>query len=49
MSVVDSDGVPEAGESSVQLLRQNELVAQQSVGVREARVHLGRGVGRQVV
>lgn len=38
--VVDSDGVAEAGESSVQLLRQNKLVTQQSVGVGKAWVHL---------
>lgn len=38
--VIDSDGVTEAGEGSVQLLRQNKLMAQQRVGVREARVHL---------
>ena len=40
VSVVDPDGVSEAGESSVQLLGQNELMTQQSVGVRKARVHL---------
>lgn len=39
----DSDGVPEAGQRSVQLLRQNKLMAQQGIGVGEARVHLGRG------
>lgn len=49
VSVVDSYGVPEAGERSVQLLCQNELVTQQSVRIREARVHLrrvqrGRGI-----
>lgn len=40
VSVVDSDGVAEAGKRSVQLLCQNKLVTQQSVGVRKARVHL---------
>lgn len=40
VSVVDSDGVSEAGESSVQLLGQHELMTQQSVGVSKARVHL---------
>ena len=40
VSVVDPDGVSEAGESSVQLLGQNKLMTQQSVGVRKARVHL---------
>lgn len=40
VSAVDSDGVAEAGERSVQLLRQNELVSQQSVRIRKARVHL---------
>lgn len=47
VSVVDSYGVPEAGERSVQLLCQNELVTQQRVRIREARVHLrqrGRGI-----
>lgn len=39
----DPDGVPEAGECSVQLLRQNKLVAQQGVGVGKAGVHLWRG------
>lgn len=40
VAVVDSDGVSKAGESSVQLLRQNKLVAQQSVGIRKTWVHL---------
>lgn len=40
VSVVHSDGVPEAGQSSVQLLSQNKLVTQQGVGVRETWVHL---------
>lgn len=38
--VVHSDGVAEAGERSVQLLCQNKLVPQQSVGVCKAWVHL---------
>lgn len=40
VSVVDSDGVAEAGECSVQLLRQDKLVTQQSVRISKARVHL---------
>lgn len=40
VSVVYSDGVAKAGERSVQLLRQNKLMTQQSVGVCKAWVHL---------
>ena len=38
--VVDSDGVTETGESSVQLLRQNKLMTQESVRIRKTWVHL---------
>ncbi len=38
--VVHSDGIAKAGESSIQLLCQNKLMTQQSVGIRKAWVHL---------
>lgn len=40
VSVVYSDSVAKAGKRSVQLLCQNKLMTQQSVGVRKAWVHL---------